>query len=767
VSVTRTFLAWHRTGLAAAVTGGPPAGAGRAAVPAAVQLRGSGRSSVVPIELAGPGDIAGLDPREVRRTEPDDGSADFEPAYFPYVELLSTDLPWRFSPVGPQTQPLPDSEHPTIAPASQQLLRPWLALVVVPADNAIIAPAAPGGLPTLTCDTNQLPDATDTWAWAHVQATTQEQQDPTTVLDDPTRAVARLLCPRRLEPATRYVACIVPTFAAGRAALNGSAAGAQVNPLAPAWGIDPRTELPVYFSYTFSTGLEGTFETLARQLRPRSAPASSSGRSVTTNAPGWGVPPATRAPTRMQGALRPLPSGGLNDPAEEPAQDQDLGRQLAAAVSTDGTGVQLRPPLYGQDYAGGATTLPASARGWLTQLNTDPRRRVSAGLAAWAVAVHQEDLSDRAWQQLAAAGIRHRAPGDPDLVAALDTTLAGRSGNATVTGVSSVLVRMGRSGGPLSPTGFTALTPRPTRSDTRRAAATAVPAAPGSEVFTPVFEEPVYTYLRAVAPQWLLPGAEDVPTDSIVALRTNPKFVEAFLVGINHAMARELAWRRYPLEPTATMFRRFWSAAPGAADTALPAIADWPALSDLGAHSSTADQLVLLVRGALLRRFPTAAVYLSGTLPDGTEVHMAPSLAATLGPGSAFFGFPLTPQQALHPQSTGPTEPTSWSVVLQEAVDHARFGCDEAGSGAAHEVKSWQDLGWDHPQLSGRTHVPVAGQLAGLSKKLISGSSPVGVPTATWGLNAGHLAAILQRPAFRIRIPVSLWLQPLLPPPNS
>jgi hypothetical protein len=767
MSVTRTFLAWHRTGLAAAVTGGPPAGAGRAAVPAAVRLRGTGRSTVIPIELAGPGDIAGLDPREVRRTEPDDGATDFEPAYFPYVELFSTDLPWRFSPIGPQTRPLPDPEHPTLAPANQMLVPPWLALVVVPAEQAAVTPAAPGGLPSLTCDTDQLPDATETWAWAHVQATTQEQQDPARTLDDPTRAVARLLCPRRLDPGVRYLACIVPTFAAGRAALHGSSPGAQADPLAPAWGPDPRTELPVYFSYSFSTGQPGTFETLARQLRPRSAPASSNGRSLVTDAPGWGIPPATRAPIRMQGALRPLPAGGGHDPAEEPPRDPDLARQLAAAVSTDGTGVQLRPPLYGQDYAGGGTSLPATATGWLSQLNTDPRRRVSAGLGAWAVAVHQEDLSDRAWQQLAAAGFKHRSPGDPDLVAALDATLAGRSGNAAITGVSSVLLRMSRPGGPLSPAGLTALTPRPSDPGGRRVAATAAPAAPGSEVFAPVFEEPVYTYLRAVAPQWLLPGAEDIPTDSIVALRTNPGFVEAFLVGINHAMARELAWRRYPLEPTATMFRRFWSAAPGAADTALPAIVGWPAASDLGAHSSSADQLVVLIRGALLRRFPTAAVYLSGTLPDGGEVHMAPTLAATLGPGSGFFGFPLTPQQALHPQSTGPTEPTSWSVVLQEAVDHARFGCDEAGSGAPHEVKAWQDLGWDHPHLRGRTHIPVAGQLAGLARRLTSGTSPVSVPTATWGLNAGHLAAILQRPAFRVRIPVRLWLQPLLAPPNQ
>src|SRR5204863_9810084 len=134
--------------------------------------------------------------------------------------------------------------------------------------------------------------------------------------------------------------------------------GTVADPMGPAWGTEPRIELPVYFSYTFTTGQEGTFETLARRLRPRAAPTGSGGRTVTANAPGWGVSPAVRAPTRMQGALRPVPTGGPDDPAEEPPPDHDLGQQIAQAVSTDGVGIQLRPPLYGQDYAGGATTLP-------------------------------------------------------------------------------------------------------------------------------------------------------------------------------------------------------------------------------------------------------------------------------------------------------------------------------------------------------------------------------------------------------------------------
>ena len=396
--------------------------------------------------------------------------------------------------------------------------------------------------------------------------------------------------------------------------------------------------------------------------------------------------------------------------------------------------IELRPPLYGQDYAAGATAVDAGAPGWLAELNTDARRRVAAGLAAWAVAVDQEDLVDRAWQQLADAGLRPAASTDPALAPAVAAALADRHP------------------GVVAPTGPDADRPAGI------VAPAAAPAPPVADRYSPTFDEPAFGYLRAVAPDWLLPGIADVAEDSVVVLGTNPAFTEAFLVGLNHALSRELTWRRYPLDPTGTMFCRFWAAAPHAADTALPPLASWQPISRLGEHSPSADQLVLLLRGAVLRRFPTASVYLSGTAADG-EVHLAPSMAAPLGTGTAFFGFPVIPDAALHPDpSTG--GPAAWFVVIQEAVDHARFGIDDPPDGAAAtDLAGWQDLDWAHPQLAGRTFVPVAGPLAGLSRPLAA--TPVGpAPRATWGGDAGSLAAIVQRPAFRIRVPVGLWLTP-------
>jgi hypothetical protein len=749
MSVTRTFLAWYRTGLATALAGVPPAGSARAALPADLTLAGATTlTGRVPVQLAGPGDVVGLDPAEVRRCEPYDGCADFEPEYLPYIELASPDLPWRFSPVGPATSPLADPEHPGAAPATQQRLTPWLALVVVAADQASVATAEPGKLlPVLTCPASELPDPAELWAWAHVQVSTTDGADPVAAAGDPSQSVARLVCPRHLQPAVAYRAFLVPTFAAGLAAGGIDTAG--LDPLAPAWGEADQASLPVYFSYAFTTGQVGTFETLARQLRPCAAPAAANGQTIAVDAPGWGVVGAPGATVVMQGALRPVMA--TSSPAEPPPDPAYAG-QLAAGISVTGPGLQLRPPVYGQDYAGGTTVVQATTPGWLTALNTDPRRRLAAGIGAWAVAVMQDDLADRAWQQLAAAGLAQPTAADPDLAAAVGGSLTGRTAGTAAAALPTTLARLSRAGGPIARMGAAT-------AHTILAAAAASPASPAPSRFAPTIDDPTYTYLAAVSPEWLLPGSGDIPEDSIVVMQTNPAFTEAYLVGLNHALARELAWRRFPLDPTATIFRQFWAAAPGAADATITPIGQWDPGSGLGDHSPAADQLVILVRGVLLRRFPTAAVYLSGAQPDGTELHLPPSLAATLGPGTTFFGFAITPDQALHPSADSGV--TAWSVVLQEAVDHVRYGLADAPSdGSTATVNGWQDLDWAHPQAAGRTHLPVAGPLAGMSRPLTAATGPIAVPVATWGADSGQLAAALTRPAFRVRIPVDLWLVP-------
>ena len=49
------------------------------------------------VELLGPGDIAGVDPRVIIRTEPRALTVNFEPNYLCGIEFDSPDFPWLFT----------------------------------------------------------------------------------------------------------------------------------------------------------------------------------------------------------------------------------------------------------------------------------------------------------------------------------------------------------------------------------------------------------------------------------------------------------------------------------------------------------------------------------------------------------------------------------------------------------------------------------------------------------------------------------------------
>ena len=73
----------------------------------------------------------------------------------------------------------------------------------------------------------------------------------------------------------------------------------------------------------------------------------------------------------------------------------------------------------------------------------------------------------------------------------------------------------------------------------------------------PKFKDAMYEFLRDLSVEWLLPGIEDVPNNCVSLLMTNQRFVESFMVGLNHEMARELLWREYPTTREALIFGSF------------------------------------------------------------------------------------------------------------------------------------------------------------------------------------------------------------------
>ncbi len=821
----------------------------------------------VPLRIFGPGDLTGIDPRVVIRTDPPARSADFEPNFMPCIEFDPPDFPWLFTPA---------------SAGADGKLRPWLVLAVVEASEETRLVSAPDlPLPVLTAPPGELPDLVESYAWAHAQVI---QSDPSQAVDGifsglPDQNLSRLVCPRRLKPATRYLACLVPAFDAGRKA----GLGEEVSPedtasLRPAWeASQSQVRLPVYYHWEFSTGIGGDFESLASRLQGRQAPAGIGRRPLRVENQPFGLP--DQGVLTLEGALT------STEPAPLPAPSDDFMNRLRDLLNLSGDQPVVTPPIYSR-WQASQSVVPGAAGGlaWLRQLNLDPSARVPAGLGVRIVQERQDQLVAAAWEQLGDAQgvaqverrlevavalldsfVRRRVqametgqlvqflgPAQTRIRASPQTlraslasqglpgsfssasfrrtlrpagTLSRKGGFTSPVNLQTAAARLGAAVPAIDPapgapgwvtaklvrgilfptqvtpaqqryreaigdvqtyfdrfTGRAIPAPRPAFTftaafktnlvgnlDPRQAATPRFfsrlaspagevqpPARPGESVIAgPSFPQPMYLALAELSPEFLLPGVGQIDVDTVTLLNSNPRFIEAFMLGLNHELASELLWREFPTDLRQTYFRTFWDAR-GAQPPfeQLPPIHTWDPAKNLGEQfSSGGAQLVLLIRGELLQRYPDALFYAvrAQTLNSlGTEEKF-PQFRGRLEPDITFLGFDLTADQA-----RGGANDPGWFFAIQEQPSAPRFGLDE--SRTKEHVDTWNDLAWSDVNTPPGEHL-----------KLIGLSVPP-PPGPVWGFNSAHMAAILRQRPVRVAIHARVLLPPVPepePPPPT
>jgi hypothetical protein len=214
------------------------------------------------------------------------------------------------------------------------------------------------------------------------------------------------------------------------------------------------------------------------------------------------------------------------------------------------------------------------------------------------------------------------------------------------------------------------------------------------------------------------------------------------------------------------------------------------------------NNLVLLVRGELFRRYPNAIVYAGKAKrnPDGTRVldetdERYPLFRGTLSPDMTFLGFNLTAADA---RGGTTSSPDGFFFVFQEQPSEPRFGLEPTPD--ISPVPHWADLAWTNfgsandgapgalPPISGisstatamMTHSPwrLASQVfakvlqsTSVPDFLTPSQQPTGIaivsdadnPNDTnnqWGVNSAQTAYILLRLPFRVLLHADLMLPP-------
>ncbi|TWV93605.1 hypothetical protein [Chitinophaga pinensis] len=456
---TYSFLPYLRQGLA---NGLQSSGGARGTFTVDLKVRGDSTTAPVEqkkVEIYGPGDIVGIDPRAIVKTDPHPWITNFEPNYLAYIDFYSEDYPWRYTPVQ----------------ATGKRLNPWISLVVL-AEGEFTEVGQTTGRPLPAIKLSNpgirdfFPKADQLWAWAHVHMNGDLTASDSTILVDGQAAVdaaldklqatlnnnadmaySRLMCPRKLLPSTPYHAFVIPSYESGRlAGLGADPAAIAAAALNIGWQ-QPNVEFPYYYRWQFNTGKEGDFEYLVRLLKPKVADSRVGRRVMDMTRPGanlkWQEDPAHNLGgiLRLGGALQ-VPDEALTDeeiekkekfdkwairnlPALHPfqvqlagflnlADDYNLLKSADANVNAkeqsqldidpnEDQDPLITPPIYGKWHAM-AERVYVDRNGtridnnynWLNELNLDPRFRVPAHFGTRVVQENQEDYMEAAWEQI-------------------------------------------------------------------------------------------------------------------------------------------------------------------------------------------------------------------------------------------------------------------------------------------------------------------------------------------------------------------------------
>lgn len=302
----------------------------------------------------------------------------------------------------------------------------------------------------------------------------------------------------------------------------------------------------------------------------------------------------------------------------------------------------------------------------------------------------------------------------------------------------------------------------------------------------PDIPEPAYKHLVDIDEEFLLPNLKLIPPNTLSLLRTNQKFIEAYLMGLNYEMGKELLWREYPTDMRGSYFRQFWDVSGFVTPDTTPKDADalkdiepihlWPNTSNLGKHNKRdkegdAEQLVFVIKGDLLKKFPNTVIYAQKAIKveDKNRIltdmsdeavykkHVRfPLYQAEIRPDIKLLGFDLTIEEASGQDNTpGFTDKLGWFFIIAEVPGEPHFGMDitynpnEPGIPGDPDNPAkftWNDLSWENfnqdiPFVKSDVVPKNTGKPGG---KFTPPNDP---KTGVWGKSSADMASILfQRP---------------------
>lgn len=287
----------------------------------------------------------------------------------------------------------------------------------------------------------------------------------------------------------------------------------------------------------------------------------------------------------------------------------------------------------------------------------------------------------------------------------------------------------------------------------------------------PRFPIPMYDYLKEISPDYIIPNISEIEPNTITLMETNREFIESFLMGMNHEFSRELLWREFPTDMRGSYFRHFWEydndpmnqvelgddydvyvqemLANQNARADIKEIHKWN--QALGANEEKpGPDLVLLIKGDLLRKYPNTLVYAqkakfqpgNKTAPRQMDDYDSPGnvkwpiVSGSIEPDVYFFGFELSQEEANGNRTNNP----GWFFVLRERPGQVSFGLDDLDGALDMTPDNWNQVTWEHLTGNASSQPPYL-KVNGVNFSLSPNGT--GPRAAQWGASSSDMAYIL------------------------
>lgn len=273
----------------------------------------------------------------------------------------------------------------------------------------------------------------------------------------------------------------------------------------------------------------------------------------------------------------------------------------------------------------------------------------------------------------------------------------------------------------------------------------------------PKFSDAMAARLNEIGFENLVSNLDLIPPNTYGLMVTNAAFAEAFMVGANHEMSRELLWREFPTDQRGTYFRKFWESRDSEIDQEdITPIHQWKD-KPLGKNSlraaSEGGQVVIVLRADLLIRFHNVVVYLQNAVAAGAgkrvlgETVVWPSFFYEIDPDIYFIGFNLSQEDA--------TAGEGYFLVLKERPGEMQFGLDIVANPRS-APDQWDSLNWE-TDLPGVKHYIDLDKEDHIPPMIVREGIPWGNgdPAKGYPGNAANMAWILQQKPNSVAVHIS------------